>query len=116
MLNPRTNGSFAAGSGDIGVVPLAIPLAAGPGTITAAILLASKAQGALESSFVFVGISIGILISYLCMKYSSRLLGFLGDEDLRVVTALMAIIVLAIAVRLVIDCVTSAVRHIWSGK
>jgi multiple antibiotic resistance protein len=116
MLNPRRNGSFATGSGDIAVVPLAFPLTAGPGTITAAILLASKAQGALESFFVFVGISLGILISYFGMKYSSRLFKFLGDEGLRMVTALMAIIVLAIAVQFVIDGVTNAIGQISSGK
>jgi multiple antibiotic resistance protein len=116
MLYPRKNGSFATSSEDIAVVPLAFPLTAGPGTITAAILLASKAQGILESSFVFIGISIGILISYLGMKYSSKLFGFLGDEGLRVVTALMAIIVLAIAVQFVIDGVTSAIGQISSGK
>jgi multiple antibiotic resistance protein len=116
MLNPRRNGTFATGSEDIAVVPLAFPLTAGPGTITAAILLASKAQGVLESSFVFVGIFLGILISYFCMKYSSRLFRFLGDEGLRVVTAFMAIIVLAIAVQFIIDGVASAIGQISSGK
>ena len=116
MLNPRRNGFFSAGCGDIAVVPLAFPLTAGPGTITATILFVSRAQGPLESPFVFVGISIGILFSYLCMKYSSRLFGFLGDEGRRVVTALMAIIVLAIAVQFVIDGVASAIGYVSSSK
>jgi multiple antibiotic resistance protein len=114
MLNPAKNGSSAGGSEDIAVVPLAFPLTAGPGTITAVILLVSRAQGLLESVLVFVGIFVGVLVSYVGMKYSTRLFRFLGDEGLRVVTALMAIIVLAIAVQFVIDGAVAALMEISS--
>jgi multiple antibiotic resistance protein len=56
MLNPEPSRSATDGPEDIAIVPLAFPLTAGPGTITAVILLVSKAQSILESSFVFVGI------------------------------------------------------------
>jgi multiple antibiotic resistance protein len=87
-------------------------LTAGPGTITAVILLTSKAHNIVESSFVFAGIFAGVLISYIGMRYSSRLFKLLGDEGLRVITALMAIVVLAIAVQFVIDGVANAISQI----
>jgi multiple antibiotic resistance protein len=112
MLNLGKTTPLKDGSEDIAIVPLAFPLTAGPGTITAVILLTSKAQNILESSFVFAGILAGVLISYIGMRYSSRLFKLLGDEGLRVITALMAIIVLAIAVQFVIDGVANAIPQI----
>jgi multiple antibiotic resistance protein len=112
MLNLGKTTPLKDGSEDIAIVPLAFPLTAGPGTITAVILLTSKAHNILESSFVFAGILAGVLISYIGMRYSSRLFKLLGDEGLRVITALMAIIVLAIAVQFVIDGVANAIPQI----
>jgi multiple antibiotic resistance protein len=109
MLYPERNPSLKDGSADIAIVPLAFPLTAGPGTITAVILLTSKSQNLVETSFVFVGIFVGILVSFIGMRYSSRLFKYLGDEGLRVVTAIMAIMVLAIAVQFLIDGIGTAV-------
>ena len=100
---------------DIAIVPLAFPLTAGPGTITTVMLLVSEANNFLEASFVFVGIIIGILISYVGMAYSSKLFRLLGEEGLRVVTALMSILILAIAIQFIINGVAEAVSRIF-GK
>jgi multiple antibiotic resistance protein len=116
MLNPEKNGSSSSSREDIAIVPLAFPLTAGPGTITVVILLVSKAQNILESSFVFVGIFVGVLVSYVGMRYSSRLFMLLGDEGLRVVTAIMAIIVLAIAVQFIIEGAAGAMIQISNTK
>jgi multiple antibiotic resistance protein len=116
MLNLGKTTSPKDGSEDIAIVPLAFPLTAGPGTITAVILLTSKANNVWESSFVFVGILVGVLVSYVGMRYSSRLFRFLGDEGLRVVTSLMAIIVLAIAVQFVFEGVASFIPQFSSSQ
>jgi multiple antibiotic resistance protein len=50
---------------------------------------------------------VGVLATFVGMRYSSRLFKYLGDEGLRVVTAIMAIIVLAIAVQFLIDGITA---------
>jgi multiple antibiotic resistance protein len=115
MLNLENTAPPKERSEDIAIVPLTFPLTAGPGTITAVILLTSEAQDILESSLVFVGIFVGILVCYMGMRYSSRLFKLLGDQGLRVVTALMAIIVLAIAVQFVIKGIASAIPLISSS-
>jgi len=97
---------------NIAVVPLAFPLTAGPGPITAVILLVSKSSGLTDALFVFVGILAGIGVTYIGMKYSSRLFKFLGDEGLRVVTSLMSIIVLAIAVQFIIEGIVDVLPQI----
>jgi multiple antibiotic resistance protein len=114
MLNPGKD-EYSSDERDVSIVPLTFPLTAGPGTITTVMLLFSEASNLLETAFVFVGISLGILISYVGMVYSHRLFKLLGDDGLRVVTALMAIIVLAIAVQFVINGIIDAAPQI-TGK
>jgi multiple antibiotic resistance protein len=112
MLDIEKPDELEEGNKNVAIVPLAFPLTAGPGPITAVILLMSKSGGVLDSAFVFVGILAGIAIIYVGMKYSSRLFKLLGDDGLRVVTALMAIIVLAIAVQFIIEGIADVIPQI----
>ncbi len=114
MLNPRKGEYSQEELEDIAVVPLAFPLTAGPGTITTVILLVSEADGLLQGSLVLVAIAVGIVVSYVGMRYASKISEFIGSEGLRVVTKLMAIIVLAIAVQFVISGITEAIPQILS--
>ncbi|MGC9345267.1 MAG: MarC family protein [Candidatus Bathyarchaeales archaeon] len=109
MLNPKKREFFREELENIAIVPLAFPLTAGPGTITAVILLVSEASSLLEASLVFVGIFAGVAVSYLGMTYASRILKFLGEEGLRVITRLMSIIVLAIAVQFIISGIAETI-------
>jgi multiple antibiotic resistance protein len=102
MLAPERGGASAQGV-DISIVPLAFPLTAGPGSITTVMLLVSKVEGVIEVPLVFLGILLGVLISYVGMVYSSKMIKLLGEEGLRTITAFMAIIVLAIAVQFIVE-------------
>jgi len=111
MLRTK-KGEYSAKEGDIAIVPIAFPLTAGPGAITTVVLLTSQATDLLESSFVFIGVLIAILISYIGLSYSSGLFKWLKNDGLRVVTALMAIIVLAIAVQFIINGILEVVKQV----
>jgi multiple antibiotic resistance protein len=111
MLYPQREDQSSGGMGDIAVMPLAIPLTAGPGTITAVILLASEAQSLVEIPFIYVGIFAAVAISYIAMRYSNGLCRILGDDGLRVLTALMAILILAIAVQFIINGINGAIKQ-----
>jgi multiple antibiotic resistance protein len=102
MLNTK-KGEFSPSEGDLAIVPLAFPLTAGPGAITTVVLLTSQASGIIESIFVFIAVAIAVLVSYIALRYSHILFNHLKDDGLRVVTALMAIVVLAIAVQFIIN-------------
>jgi multiple antibiotic resistance protein len=109
MLNPDRMVLSKEDAQDIANVPLAFPLTAGPGTITAVILLTSNAQNLLESFSVFAAILVAIIVSYVGLRLSHRLFKYLGDVGLHTVTAIMAIIVLAIAVQFLINGVLSII-------
>jgi multiple antibiotic resistance protein len=111
MLHPRKDEYTAEELEDVAVVPLAFPLTAGPGSITTVMLLMSQASGPIEWPFVFIAIFISVLLSYVGMVYADRLVGRLGKEGLRVVTRIMAIVVLAIAVQFIINGVTGVTNR-----
>lgn len=111
MLRTR-KGEYSNSEGDIAIIPIAFPLTAGPGAITTVVLLTSQATDILESAFVFIGVVIAVLISYVGLRYSTSLFKWLKNDGLRVVTALMAIIVLAIAVQFIINGILEVAKQI----
>jgi multiple antibiotic resistance protein len=100
---------------NIAVVPLAFPLTCGAGTITVVILIASQAAGVIENLLVIVAVFVAILASYIAMKYSSRIIRFIGKHELRIITKFLAIFVLAIAIQFIIDGLAEAMPYILSN-
>ncbi len=82
----------------IAIVPLALPLLAGPGTISSVIVLAHKTQSLTDK----LGLSIVIIIlaSIIFLTYSfAPIIGkLLGKTGMNIVTRLMGLITMAMAV------------------
>ncbi|WP_420101649.1 MarC family protein [Bosea sp. (in: a-proteobacteria)] len=97
---------------NVAAFPLAIPLMAGPGALTATILLAGRAQGdplLLTSLAAICGLVIlCCLLVFLAATRIARLLGVTGNI---VLTRLLGVILAALAVQFVID----GVRVVASG-
>ena len=89
---------------NIAAFPLAIPLMAGPGAITATILLAGRAgpDYAMLSGLMGV-IALIMAITYLCFLLSERISSLLGTTGNIVLTRLLGVILAALAVQFVID-------------
>lgn len=89
---------------NIAAFPLAIPLMAGPGAITATILLAGRAEGdmmRLGLLFAVTGVVIlACLVAFLAAERISNAIGITGRA---VLTRLLGIILAALAVQFVID-------------
>ncbi|MGI9364328.1 MAG: MarC family protein [Rhizobiaceae bacterium] len=93
----------------IAVFPLAIPLIAGPGAISASILLASDAAWPLERlALIAVLAAIGIIL-YLALLLADRLNTYIGDTGQIILTRLLGMILAALAVQFVIDGVTKLI-------
>lgn len=89
---------------NISAFPLAIPLMAGPGTITATMLIAGAARGdgmKLGALTLVIGIvALSCLLVFLVAERLSKLLGVTGNL---VLTRLLGVILAALAVQFVID-------------
>jgi len=89
---------------NVAAFPLAIPLLAGPGAITATVLLAGRADHdlILLATLIVVVIAIAAtsLVSFLLAERISRLLGMTGNI---VLSRLLGVLLAALAVQYVID-------------
>ena len=93
---------------NIATFPLAIPLMAGPGAITAMILLAGRAEGRVTWLISLYGVAALVMaacfVSFLMAERISRLMGVTGRA---VLSRLLGIILAALAVQFMIDGVSA---------
>ena len=91
--------------GESGVVPLAFPLLAGPGAITA-VIISYQANG-LVTSIVSIAIVLGI--TYVIFNIADLINKVLGQRGSMIVTRVFAVIVAAIAIQYIIQGVEGTV-------
>ncbi|WP_332683114.1 MarC family protein [Bosea sp. (in: a-proteobacteria)] len=95
---------------NVAAFPLAIPLMAGPGSLTAMMLLAGRADGNLLQLGALAAICglviLSCLVTFLLAVPIARLLGITGNV---VLTRLLGVILAALAVQFVIDGVRAVV-------
>jgi multiple antibiotic resistance protein len=94
---------------DISVFPLATPLIAGPGAISAVILL-STAEGAFTGGWVLVVAAMLaiMLVCYLAMLVAIPIQRILGITGLAVVSRVVGVLLAALAIQFLIDGVKSS--------
>jgi MarC family membrane protein len=88
----------------IAAFPLAIPLMAGPGAITAMVLLAGRVNGdAIDFVLLIATMALMLLIAYLVFLTSSYLERFLGRQGQAVFGRLLGVLLAALSVQYVAD-------------
>lgn len=96
---------------NIAAFPLAIPLMAGPGAITAMILLAGRAEGRIEYLVsLYIVAALAMAACFACFLMAERISKLMGITGRAVMTRLLGIILAALAVQFMIDGVTALTR------
>ena len=95
---------------DIAVFPLAIPLIAGPGAISATILLSGTYSEPLERALLILILAVNLAAAWLVFLAAERLDRFLGATGRTVLTRLLGMILAALAVQFVLDGIAAAIR------
>ncbi len=100
----ETREETAAGSAkdDIAVTPLAIPMLAGPGAISTAILLHNKAASFLEEALLCVAIVLVGAASYVILHFSAHGARWLNPIVMRITTRIMGLLLAAVAVQFIV--------------
>jgi len=97
---------------NIAAFPLAIPLLAGPGAITATVLLAGRANGNLMLVEVLIGVVVLVaaacFVAFLFAERIGRAIGLTGNI---VLSRLLGVLLAALAVQYVVD----GVRAVLNG-
>ncbi len=94
----------ASAGSHIAAFPLAIPLMAGPGAITAMVLLAGRVSGdAIGFAMLIAMMAVMLLMAYVVFLTSSYLERFLGKQGLAVFGRLLGVLLAALSVQYVAD-------------
>jgi multiple antibiotic resistance protein len=93
----------AQGTGDMAVFPLAFPLIAGPGSLSAIVLLEGRAANWGAQIAVFASLLICLALTYLAMRLSGPLTRWLGKTGADVVGRVSGVLLAALAVQFVFD-------------
>ena len=87
----------------VGVVPLAMPLMAGPGAISSTIVYGSKYPGMTST----IGIAITIIVfafgCWLLFRSAPLIVRFLGQTGINVITRIMGLILAALGIEFIIN-------------
>ena len=95
---------------NLAVFPLALPLIAGPGAISATILLSTQFENSWEwRGVLFLVIAFVILLVFLAFIASELLSKYLGNTGRMIMTRLLGVLLAALSVQFVIDGVKALV-------
>jgi multiple antibiotic resistance protein len=88
---------------DVGIIPLGVPMLAGPGSISTVMVLVGGAPAWWYAGGVFVSIGVVALLSYWILAAADRVRGYLGETGIRILTRLMGLLLTAIAVQFMLN-------------
>ena len=101
------NEEDTVGKGDVSVFPLAVPLIAGPASITSVMLMMSEARASEHQFIVVLAIVIVLIITYIAFRLSVFFARVMGESINQVITKILGLILGAMAAQFVVDGVKS---------
>jgi multiple antibiotic resistance protein len=107
MVMGKKASIFEASPSGAAVVPLAIPMMAGPGAIATVISIGNSDVGIVRIADVVI-ILVLSLLTFLLLLAAEPIERALGDQGLMVLTRIFGLLLLAIAVSTVMSALTSA--------
>lgn len=94
--------------GDIAVFPLAFPVIAGPGSLSAVVLLMGRVDGWADSLAILAMLCLCLVLTFGTMLTADRLLERLGNTGADVVGRISGVLLAALAVQFVLDGIRAA--------
>ncbi len=94
----------------VGIVPLGIPMFAGPGAITTIMIYMSRQTGVFDMFAVFASIFATMAVSFILLTYSDRIFSRMGRMGALAISRIMGLILAAIAIQFIIDGVLGVAR------
>ena len=93
----------------IAISPLAMPLFAGPGTITTAL---SLANGGLRNQLItVVAFALLCVITYLLLRSAKQIAGFFGKNLMKIITKMMGLLLFSIGIQMIIVSVQTLLKQ-----
>lgn len=87
----------AAEKEDAGIVPLGVPMLAGPGAITSVMVLVGQVQSRWQMAAILISIVLTALICYFVLGHSGLVVRVLGETGIRILVRVMGLLLVALA-------------------
>jgi len=88
---------------DVGIVPMGVPMLAGPGSITTVMIFVSKSENGAQISAVLFSILATMLFAYVMFIYGDKIFQRIGRVGARAFSRVMGLILTAIAVQFIVE-------------
>jgi multiple antibiotic resistance protein len=98
---------------DIAVTPLAIPMLAGPGAITTAVLLHNQARDLRQQIALYLCIVAVCTASYLIFRLSAHGARWLNPIAMRIINRVMGLLLAAVAMQFLINALKDLKGQVW---
>jgi len=101
----ETDEEVAAGTvkDDIAITPLGVPMLAGPGAISTALILLNQTNGAVQVAVLFASIAVVCAVCYATLALAVRGVAYLSPLALKLATRLFGLLLAAMAVQFIIN-------------
>lgn len=96
----------AAGKEDAGIVPLGIPMLAGPGAISSVMVLVGQAPKFWQMVAILSSIAITAAASFGVLSGADRLRRLLGETGIRILVRIMGLLLVALAMQFFVNGLT----------
>ena len=97
---------------DPSVVPLGIPVIAGPGAITTVMVLVGQAQDSARRMALGGAIAINVVLTFLILLAAPAIVAWIGTTGQRIVSKIMGLITAVIGIQFVINGMTTVFVNI----
>jgi multiple antibiotic resistance protein len=87
----------AAQKEDAGIVPLGVPMLAGPGAITSVMVLVGQVQKPWQMAAILASIAFTAAVCYLVLGHSNVVARVLGETGIRILVRIMGLLLVALA-------------------
>ena len=96
----------AATKEDAGIVPMGIPMLAGPGAISSVMVLVGEAPNWRQMAAILGAITITSAVSYWVLAAASKVKGVLGETGIRILVRIMGLLLVALAAQFFVNGLT----------
>jgi multiple antibiotic resistance protein len=108
-LSPMDRDELLSRREEVGIVPLGMPLLAGPGAISSVVIYAQGSEGSLVGTLtLYAAIGVVMVVSYVVLRLGVQILDRAGRVGVVAISRVMGLLLAAIAVQFVIDGVVGA--------
>jgi multiple antibiotic resistance protein len=96
----------ASAKDDAGIVPIGIPMLAGPGAISSVMVLVGQASTHWQMGAILASILFSATVSFFVLSGADRVRAVLGETGIRILVRIMGLLLVALAMQFFVNALT----------